>query len=121
MSKIKFIHSFIHSIIPELGILEQRMRKWQVYMVPRLNVINIWMKWAEIFCIDKEIDTVLGRQKSWVDVRDLSHVLGADISLPPAWSGAGTGSGADWYLKVSSQYKRSAGRNFGDTRHGTPL
>ena len=30
-------------------------------------------------------------------------------------------SGADWYLKYSSQYKRSAGRNLGGHRHGTPL
>ena len=36
------------------------------------------------------------------------------LSLPAS-------SGADWYLKLSSQYKRSAGRNLGDTRHGTPL
>ncbi|KAK2569948.1 hypothetical protein P5673_005809 [Acropora cervicornis] len=38
------------------------------------------------------------------------HYLGlADLCLV---------SGADWYLKLSSQYKRSAGRNLGDTRHG---
>ena len=41
--------------------------------------------------------------------------------VSPAWSGADTGLGANWYLKLSSQYKRSAGRNHGGTYHSTPL
>ena len=51
-----------------------------------------------------------------VDERNISQmVLGPIYLFFPAWSGA------DWYLTLSSQYKRSAGRNLGDTRHGTQL
>ena len=78
----------------------------------------------EISCIYTEIDTNIGREQGWVDVRpgSVSYGLGADISLPPCLiGGPAQGRGADWQLKLSSQYKRSAGRNAGDTRHGTPL
>ena len=47
--------------------------------------------------------------------------LVAVISLPPPCSETGAWLGTDWQLKQSSQYKRSAGRNFGDTRHGAAL
>ena len=46
-------------------------------------------------------------------------VQGPTFLSLPALSGAHTGSVADWYLTFNSQYKRSAGRNLGDTRHGT--
>ena len=60
-----------------------------------------------------EIDLSVGCEQSW-------WMKGTFLSLL-VWSEADTGSGADWYLTLSSQYKRSAGRNLGDTRHGTPL
>ena len=70
----------------------------------------------EIICIYAEMDANIGLEDSLVDVRDLSHMVQGPTFLSLlAWSGA------DWYLKLSSQYKRSAGRNLGDTRHGTPL
>ena len=56
-------------------ILEERMRKWQIYIVPRRNAITTWMKSEEIFGIYTEIDTSIGREQSWVDVRDLSHMV----------------------------------------------
>ena len=71
MSKIKFIYS----TIPKLVILEERMRKWQIHMETRRNVITIWMKWMEISCKYTEIDTIIGREQSWVDVRDLSYMV----------------------------------------------
>ena len=60
----------MHSIILELVIVEERMRKWQIYMVPRRNVITIWMKWVEIFCMYTEIDSIIGHEQSRVDVRN---------------------------------------------------
>ena len=56
-------------------ILEERMRKWQIYIVPRRSAITTWMKSEEIFGIYTEIDTSIGREQSWVDVRDLSHMV----------------------------------------------
>lgn len=57
-----------------------------------------------------------------MDERDLSHmVLGLKFLSLYTWSVADTGSGTDWYLKSSSQYKRTAGRNLGVTRRGTKL
>ena len=103
-------------LAPEEVILQERMRKWQIYIVPRRNVVTIWMKSVEIFCIYTENDTSIGQEQSWVDVRDLSYVVWG-----PTFLSLLARSGADWYLKLSSQYKRSAGRNLGDTRHGTPL
>ena len=62
-------------LVSEKVILEERMRKWQIYIVPRRKVTTIWMKWMEIFCIYTEIDANIGRERSWVDVRDLSHMV----------------------------------------------
>ena len=72
------------------------------------NVITFLKIW--------EIDYNIGREQSFVDGRDMSHMVqGPTLLSLSAWSGV------DRYLKLSSQYKRSAGRNLGNTRHGTPL
>ena len=62
-------------LAPEEVILQERMRKWQIYIVPRRNVVTIWMKWVEIFCVHTENDTSIGQEQSWVDVRDLSYMV----------------------------------------------
>ena len=38
-------------------------------------MVTIWMKSVEIFCIYIENDTSKGQEQSWVDVRDLSHMV----------------------------------------------
>ena len=62
-------------LAPEEGILQERMRKWQIYIVPRRNVVTIWMKSVEIFCVYTENHTSIGQEQSWVDVRDLSYMV----------------------------------------------
>ena len=63
-----------------------------------------------------EIDFIVKCEQSLVDEGDMSYMVKGPTFLSlPAWSGV------DRYLKLSSQYKRSTGRNLGDTRHGTPL
>ena len=62
-------------LAPEEVILQERMRKWQIYIVPRRNVVTIWMKSVEIFCVYTENDTSIGQEQSWVDVSDLSYMV----------------------------------------------
>ena len=62
-------------LAPEEVILQERMRKWQIYIVPRRNVVTIWMKSVEIFCVYTENDISIGQEQSWVDVRDLSYMV----------------------------------------------
>ena len=62
-------------LAPEEVILQERMRKWQIYIVPRRNVVTIWMKSVEIFWVYTENDTSIGQEQSWVDVRDLSYMV----------------------------------------------
>ena len=69
-----------------------------------------------IFAHILDIDYTKGQEQSFVDERDMSYMVYGPIYLSLLAL-----SGADRYLKLSSQYKRSAGRNFGDTRQGTPL
>ena len=49
-------------LAPEEVILQERMRKWQIYIVPRRNVVTIWMKSVEIFCVYTENDTSIGTE-----------------------------------------------------------
>ena len=69
-------------LAPEEVILQERMRKWQIYIVPGRNVVTIWMKWVEIFCVYTENDTSIGQEQSWVDVRDLCRGRYFSPSLP---------------------------------------
>ena len=49
-----------------------------------------------------EIYSRIGYEQSCVDVRDLSHMVWGPtfLYLPACWE-TGTGSGTDWYLKLS--------------------
>ena len=76
--QIQNFKTFIFHDLQKAGswvFLGERMRKLQIYIVPRRNIVTTWMKLMEIFCIYTEIDTMIGREQSWVDVRDLSDMV----------------------------------------------
>ena len=46
-----------------------------MFNVPRRYVNTTWKKYVEEFCIYIEIDLSIGRERSLVDERDLSHMV----------------------------------------------
>ena len=111
-------------VVPQRGKNDFKMasNKWFCKSVlnmckfPGHNTNTKWNKQLEQFWIYIDIDHDVGCEQSW-------WMKGICLmwSRCRHYSGADTGWGADWYLTLSSQYKRSAGRNLGDTRHGTAL
>ena len=50
---------------PSIVVLEERMRKWQMYNVSRHNVNTTWKKYLQHFCTYQEIDLRVGCKQSW--------------------------------------------------------
>ena len=57
------------------GSKKERMRKLQMYNISRHNINTTWKKYVEQFWIYIDIDHNIGYERSFVDERDLSHMV----------------------------------------------
>ena len=57
------------------GFWKERMRKLQMYNISRHNVNTTWKKYVEQFWIYMEMYHSIGYERSFVDERDLSHMV----------------------------------------------